>query len=145
MVIVLQRVNFASCTVNDKEVSQIKKGFLLLAGFSKEDNEASCEKLAKKIINLRIFSDENDKMNKNIISVNGSIMVISQFTLASDINSGNRPSFDSCMEPEKAQILFDYFVSILKNYNIDIKRGIFGEYMKIRLENDGPVTFVLKS
>lgn len=145
MIVVIQRVNFASCEVDDKIVSQINKGLLIFVGFSKEDNKSICEKLSKKLLNLRIFEDENGKMNKNIFQVNGSILVISQFTLTANILNGNRPSFDTCMNPKDAKELYDYFINILKDHNINIQQGVFGEYMKINLINDGPVTFVLNS
>jgi len=145
MVVVIQRVKKANCIVNDKIISEIDKGIVLLIGFSKDDEIYKCEKIAKKILNLRIFEDENKKMNKNICAVEGSILAISQFTLTADINNGNRPSFDSCMEPNKAKVLYDYFVNYLKCQNIIVKTGIFGAYMQINISNDGPVTFVLNS
>lgn len=145
MVVVIQRVNFASCEVDSKIVSNINKGLLLFVGFSKEDNKTICEKLSKKLLNLRIFEDENGKMNKSIFQVNGSILVISQFTLTANILNGNRPSFDTCMNPNDAKQLYEYFIKILKEQNLNIQQGVFGEYMKINLLNDGPVTFILDS
>jgi len=145
MVIVLQRVRFASCEVDGKIVSEIGNGFLLLVGIAKEDDFNSSEKMIKKIVNLRIFEDENNKMNKNIFQVNGEILVISQFTLTANTKNGNRPSFDSCMEPQKAKEMFDDFIKKLKQHKINVKEGVFGEHMIINIVNDGPVTFVLDS
>ncbi|MFN3411050.1 MAG: D-aminoacyl-tRNA deacylase [Exilispira sp.] len=143
MVIVIQRVNFASCEVDGKIISKIEKGLVIFIGVSKDDDYKKCEKLVKKIVNLRIFEDENGKMNKNIFNANGSILVISQFTLASDINRGNRPSFDSCMQPDKAKDIYNYFVKLLKEEKINVEEGVFGEHMIINIYNDGPVTFVM--
>lgn len=145
MVIIIQRVNFASCTVNGKIISKIEKGLVIFIGVSKDDDYKKCEKLVKKIVNLRIFEDENGKMNNNIFQVNGSILAISQFTLVSDINRGNRPSFDSCMQPEKAKDIYNYFVKLLKEEKITVEEGIFGEHMIINIYNDGPVTFILEN
>ncbi len=145
MVIVAQRVSHASCEVNGKIISEIDNGLVLLIGFSKTDDYSICEKLSKKLLKLRIFEDENGKMNKNIFDSKGSILAISQFTLTADIKKGNRPSFDTCMQPEKAKELYQYFIKLIENENILIKTGIFGEYMKIKILNDGPVTFILRS
>ncbi|MCR4422150.1 MAG: D-tyrosyl-tRNA(Tyr) deacylase [Spirochaetales bacterium] len=145
MIVVLQRVKFASCEVAGKIVSAIDKGILLLVGISKEDDFDSSEKIIKKIVNLRIFEDENYKMNNNIFQANGEILVISQFTLTANIKNGNRPSFDSCMEPQKAKEIFENFIIKLKQHKINVKEGVFGEHMIINIVNDGPVTFVLDS
>ncbi|HPC38227.1 MAG TPA: D-aminoacyl-tRNA deacylase [Exilispira sp.] len=145
MVIVLQRVKFASCEVEGNLISKIDKGFLLLIGIQKEEDEKSFEKLAKKIVNLRVFEDENGKMNKNIFQVDGEILAISQFTLAADIKNGNRPSFDTCMNPTNAKQIYENFIKILKMQNIKVKEGVFGAHMEINLINDGPVTFVIDS
>lgn len=145
MVIVLQRVKFASCEVEGSIISKIDKGFLLLIGIQKEEDEKSFEKLAKKIVNLRVFEDENGKMNKNIFQVDGEILAISQFTLAADIKNGNRPSFDTCMDPTNAKKIYENFIKILKMQNIKVKEGVFGAHMEINLINDGPVTFVIDS
>ncbi len=144
MIVVLQRVKYSSCEVDGKIISEINCGLLLLVGFAKDDDHNKCEKLAKKILNLRIFEDENGRMNKNILAVNGSILAISQFTLTANIYNGNRPSFDTCLEAEKAKNLYHYFIKYLKSQNIEVKEGVFGAYMKINILNDGPVTFILK-
>ncbi len=145
MVVVLQRVDFASCEVDKKIISKIDKGLVLLIGFDLEDNETIVEKLAKKILNMRVFEDDKGKMNKNIFDIKGSILAISQFTLCANVKNGNRPSFDTCMQPAKANELYEYFIKVLKNQDIIVEKGSFGEHMIINIINNGPVTFILNS
>lgn len=145
MRIVVQRVKEASCSVDSVVVSQIKKGFMLLVGFESDDNEKDIDLLVKKTVGLRIFSDDNGKMNLNINAISGEILAISQFTLYADCKHGNRPSFTSAMEYNKAQILFDEYCYKLMAHNINVKKGLFGADMQISLINDGPVTIILDS
>jgi len=144
MRVLVQRVSYASCTVEKEVVGKIDKGYLLLIGFGLEDDESKCETLAKKIINLRIFNDEEGKMNLDLKQVNGSILAISQFTLYANSKKGNRPSFTEAMKGEKANYLYEYFLSCLKEHDINLEKGIFGADMKIDLCNDGPVTILLE-
>ena len=143
MKIVLQRVKEASVKINGEIYSEINKGFLILIGIEKGDNKEIIERYADKVIKLRIFPDENDKMNLSIKDVNGSILIVSQFTLAGDCKKGTRPSFDKSAPPDEAQKLYEHFISLIKDYNVPVKTGIFGAMMEIGLINDGPVTFIL--
>ena len=129
----------------DKQlVSQINQGFLLFIGVEKGDTQTQADFLAKKIANLRIFEDENNKMNLSIQDVKGEILAVSQFTLAADLSRGNRPGFDSAARPEEAKLLYEYFVAQLQTYNLPVQTGIFQADMKVALTNDGPCTFILE-
>ena len=141
---VLQRVKSASVTIENKLYSKINKGILVLVCIEKEDNEDKLDWMANKIINLRIFEDENEKMNKSLKDINGEIMVVSQFTLAGDCKKGTRPSFDNAKKPDEAKELYEYFVSELEKSELNIKTGVFQAMMDIKLINDGPVTFMLE-
>ena len=145
MKIVLQNVLKASVEVNEQIISEINRGYLLLVSYKEEDNEEICKKMASKISKLRIFMDENGKTNKSIFDVNGSILSISQFTLYADASKGNRPSFTNCMHFEKANELYKLFNNYLRELNLEVKEGMFGEDMKVSLINDGPFTLVLDS
>ncbi len=145
MKIVLQNVLKASVEVNNQIISEISKGYLLLVSFKEGDNEEISKKLALKVSKLRIFMDENGKTNKSIFDVNGSILSISQFTLYADASKGNRPSFTNCMHFEKANELYKLFNDYLRELNLEVKEGMFGEDMKVSLINDGPFTLVLDS
>ena len=145
MRVVVQRVKYSSCIVENKLISSIDKGFMLLIGFKENDTEAEMEKLLKKVIGLRIFEDEFGKMNKSLLDVNGSILAISQFTLYADCKHGNRPSFTEAMKFDKASQYYDLFCERLRELGFDVKKGIFGADMKIELLNDGPVTILLDS
>ena len=144
MKILIQRVSQAKVNVEEKEVASINKGYLALVGIEKDDNKTMAEYLAKKTANLRIFEDENGKMNLSILDVKGQILAVSQFTLAGNTSCGNRPGFDTAERPEIAKPLYEYFVECLKSYGIDVKCGIFQADMKVGLINDGPVTFMLE-
>ncbi len=144
MKVLLQRVSQASVQVEGSEVSSILKGFLLLIGIEKNDTEEMADYLAKKIAHLRIFEDENGKMNLSILDVGGQILAVSQFTLAGDTSRGNRPGFETAAKPQEAKPLYEYFVQALKIYNIDVRCGIFQADMQVSLINDGPVTFMLE-
>ena len=143
MRVVLQRVTSASCTVDGVITGQIDKGYLLLVGFTNGDDESKLDKAVKKIGGLRIFEDENGKMNLNLQTVGGNILSISQFTLYANTNDGNRPSFTEAMNFEKANDMFNIFVEELRQYEINVETGVFGADMKIKFTNDGPVTIIL--
>ena len=144
MKILVQKVIQASVVVNNELISSIDKGLLLFVGIEKNDTKGQADYLAKKISNLRIFTDENDKMNLSIRDVKGEILTVSQFTLAADLSKGNRPGFDTAAHPNDANHLYEYFVEQLKYYNIVVKTGIFQADMKVSLINDGPCTFILQ-
>lgn len=145
MRLVVQRVSNASCKVDGNITGQIDNGYMILVGFNNDDNKEVVEKLANKVAKLRIFDDENGKINKSIFDVGGKILSISQFTLYADCKGGNRPSFSDAMAGEKSIELYKYFNECLRNLNIDVQEGIFGADMKISLLNDGPVTIILDS
>lgn len=140
---VIQRVKNASLKVDGNLISEIGEGFLVFLGVGVEDNQEKAIKLAKKIAGMRIFEDENGKMNLSLADVGGEILLVSQFTLYADCKHGNRPSFVSAMRPEGAREIYENFKTLLESYNIKVKTGIFGTDMKIQLLNDGPVTIIL--
>ncbi len=142
MKIVIQRCKEASVTVENKIVGQIGSGMTLLVCLEKGDDECSIETAIKKLINMRIFTDEQGKMNLNIAQAQGSFLAISQFTLSWDGRKGNRPSFDLSMPPHEADILFTKFCNELNKY-APVERGVFAADMLVKIENDGPVTFSL--
>ncbi|HEV8433771.1 MAG TPA: D-aminoacyl-tRNA deacylase [Thermoanaerobaculia bacterium] len=141
---VIQRVRSASVTVNDQVVSTIGSGMVVLAAVEKGDPEQKMVDAARKIRELRIFSDDAGKMNRDVTDAGGEILAVSQFTLAGSIARGRRPSFDNAEEPERARDLFERFVAELGASGIPVKTGRFREMMIVALENDGPVTFVLE-
>ena len=140
----IQRVKKASVTIDNELYSSISHGILVLLGVEKGDSTDNADKLADKIMKLRIFEDENNKMNKSITDISGEILVVSQFTLAGDCRKGTRPSFDKAEEPHKAEELYKYFTQIIRNNNINTQTGVFGAMMDVGLINDGPVTFMLE-
>lgn len=144
MRIVLQRVNKASVTVDNHIVGEINKGYLIFLGIGHEDTEKDCERLSEKIINLRIFSDDNDKINLALNDVNGELLIISQFTLYADCRKGNRPNFIEAGTPELAERLYNYFVELCVKKVTKVRTGIFGVDMKVELSNDGPFTIILE-
>lgn len=144
MRIIVQRSLNSSVTVEDQIVGKIDHGFVLLIGFSVEDTENDLIELAQKLLKLRIFNDENGKMNRSIMDVNGQILAISQFTLYADTTSGNRPSYIEAMGYEKASVYYDQFCDILGK-SLLVEKGIFGSDMKVSITNDGPVTIILES
>ena len=144
MRVLIQRSKNSKVTINGKVNGSIDKGYVLLVGFTDGDNEKIIEKMIDKIINLRIFEDENEKMNLSIQDVGGQILSISQFTLYANCSEGRRPSFVSAMKPDEATKLYDYFNQELSKL-IHVETGIFGEDMKVEIYNDGPVTIMLDS
>ncbi len=144
MKIVLQRVTHASVTVDGNVTGKINNGYLLLFGVGKNDTKEDCNRLADKIVNLRIFSDENGKINLSLKDVNGSILVVPQFTLYADCRKGNRPNFIQAGSPDYANELFEYFTQYLRNKGQHVETGIFGADMKVELLNDGPFTVILE-
>lgn len=145
MKLVIQRVKHASCTVDNNVVGRCEKGYMILVGMGPDDTKEIVEKMANKVSKLRIFEDENDKMNLSIHDVNGNILSISQFTLYADTSKGNRPSFVGAMKPDLAKELYLYFNECLRNLQLHVEEGIFGADMKIDLLNDGPVTIIMDS
>lgn len=145
MRIVLQRVKHASVTVEGQVTGAIEQGFLLLVGVSHEDTLQDAELLATKIAKLRIFNDQDGKMNLSIDQVGGKILSVSQFTLFADWRKGNRPSFIRAAKPEQAKALWEDFNHLLRKQGLDVQTGIFAADMKVELFNDGPVTLILDS
>lgn len=143
MKVVIQRVSEASVKVDGNIVGEINTGFMLLIGIDENDEKTDADWLVQKILNLRVFSDENDKLNLSIKDINGEILCISQFTLIADYKKGNRPSFIKAAKPDKAIPLFEYFKETLSKSDLRIESGIFGADMKVSLTNDGPVTIII--
>ncbi|MDY3338950.1 D-aminoacyl-tRNA deacylase [Riemerella anatipestifer] len=145
MKVVVQRVSSVSVVVEGEEVSRINKGYLLLVGVEETDEKADADWLVKKIVNLRIFSDDEGKMNLSIKEVDGEVLCVSQFTLMADYKKGNRPSFIAAARPDLAVPMFEYFKSEMAKYDVSVSSGIFGADMKVNLVNDGPVTIIMDS
>lgn len=144
MRVILQRVKNANCVIDGQVYSEINQGYLLLVGFNLTDTEKEINKIAKKINGLRIFSDEEGKLNRNIYDCNGEVLSISQFTLYADTKKGNRPSFTNAMPGDAATKLYDLFNETLRGLGLKIKTGVFGADMQIGLTNDGPVTIIFE-
>lgn len=140
----IQRVKRASVTIDGKLFSSIDSGLLVFLGVQKGDTQENADKLSQKLVNLRIFEDENEKMNLSLKDVNGQMLVVSQFTLCGDCKKGTRPSFDNAELPQKANDLYEYFVSQIKAQGIDTYTGRFGAMMDVELINNGPVTFIVE-
>lgn len=145
MKLILQRVKKATVSVENKVCGECGIGFCILAGMESFDTKVEIQKMAQKIATLRVFADENGKMNKSLLDIGGSILLVSQFTLLADCNTGRRPSFSGAGNPQQASALFDMLVEELKQLNIPVQTGIFGADMLVSIENDGPATFILES
>jgi len=141
----LQRVSSSKVEVNGRVVGQINKGLLVFIGIEKKDNIISSDKMIKKILSYRVFSDLDDKMNLSVGDINGDLLIISQFTLAADTKNGTRAGFSTAMPPTEAENLYNYFLEKTKSMGVIIESGIFGADMKVSLVNDGPVTFLLET
>lgn len=144
MKIVLQRVLRSSVTVNDEVVGKIGRGLMILFGAERGDADSAVDALADKALNLRIFADDQGKMNRSCLDVEGDILVVSQFTLAGDCSRGRRPGFDNAAAPEEAERLYNKFVGRLAESKLKIQEGKFGAHMQVDIVNDGPVTFILE-
>ncbi len=144
MKLVVQRVKKAEVKVDGNIVGKIDKGFLVLIGIKVGDTKEQADYLVKKLCNLRVFSDENDKMNLSIKDVKGKLLIVSQFTLYGDCSQGNRPSFIEAARPEEANPLYEYFCNQCELNDIEVQKGIFGADMKVELINDGPVTIIIE-
>lgn len=145
MRIVIQRVSESSVKVQNEIVGEIGTGLLLLIGIQNDDNETDADWLVQKILNLRIFSDEEGKLNRSVLDIGGDILCISQFTLIADYKKGNRPSFIEAAKPEKAVPLYEYIKAEFAKSGLKVQSGVFGADMKVSLVNDGPVTIVMDS
>ena len=143
MKLVVQRVDNAKVVVDNKTVGKIGKGYMVLLGVGENDTEEEADYLAKKLIGLRIFEDENEKMNLSIKDVNGELLIISQFTLYGDCSHGNRPSFITAMKPDRANELYEYFCEKC-NKEVHVEKGVFGAHMDVSLLNSGPVTIIIE-
>lgn len=144
MKLIIQRVNNAKVEVDNKTVGKINEGFLVLLGVKKGDTKSQVDYLVEKLCNLRVFTDENYKMNLSICDIKGDLLIISQFTIYADCTHGNRPSFIEAEEPKKAEELYEYFKTKCKEKVKHVESGIFGAIMKVSLINDGPVTIILE-
>ena len=140
----IQRVKSASVTIDGLLYSKIGQGLLVFLGVEKGDDKLNAEKLADKLSKLRIFEDENEKMNHSILDIEGEMLIVSQFTLCVDCKKGTRPSFDKSAPPQIANELYEYFISQVKSFNIPVQTGKFGAMMDVELINDGPVTFMVE-
>lgn len=142
---VIQRVTSSKVSVDNKVIGSINKGFNILVGFSTEDTLQELNYIKDKVLNLRVFEDNNNKMNLSVLDVEGEILVISQFTLYGDCRKGRRPNFMNAMSPDKAIDLYNEFIKIMKDSKIKIETGEFGADMKVDIQNDGPVTILIDS
>lgn len=139
----LQRVSRGSVDIEGATAGQIDKGYVIFLGIGESDGESECEYIVEKILNLRVFKDENGKLNKSLIDINGKALIISQFTLYANCKHGRRPSFIEAAKPDKAIPLYEKFVEIFKNTGVEVQTGEFGAQMSVLIENDGPVTIWL--
>ena len=143
MRLVIQRVSEAEVRVGDESVGRIGRGFLVLIGAEKGDDDATAEEAARRVAGLRIFNDENGKMNLDLAAVGGSVLAVSQFTLGADLSRGRRPGFERALGGEEARPLYERFVAALEKLGVPVATGRFGAMMRVSLVNDGPATFVL--
>lgn len=145
MKLVVQRVKNANVSIENNIVGKINQGFVVLLGVSNEDTKENADYLVKKLLNLRVFSDNDDKMNLSIKDIEGEILIVSQFTLYANCKKGNRPSFIEAAKPEHAKPLYEYFINECRKENLNVQTGEFGADMQIELINDGPVTILLEN
>jgi D-tyrosyl-tRNA(Tyr) deacylase len=145
MIALLQRVSHADVHVADKQVAEIQQGLLVLVGVEKQDTEADAERLLKRILGYRVFSDDHDKMNLSLQDIHGGLLLVPQFTLPADTRRGMRPSFTPAAPPAQGEALFEYLVSLARQQHPSTAAGHFGADMQVRLTNDGPVTFWLQT
>ena len=145
MKLVIQRVSRASVRVDDEIVGAIEAGLLVLVGLEHDDGEEQIDKAARRIATLRVFSDDDGRMNRGLDEIGGRVLAVSQFTLAGSIRKGRRPSFDGAMQGEQAEPLFNRFVELLRGHGVDVETGVFGAMMAVELVNDGPVTLLWES
>lgn len=145
MRVLIQRSKKSKVEIDNEIVAKIDYGYVLFVGFTNGDNVDIIDKIVKKILNLRIFEDENKKMNNSLLDVKGQILSVSQFTLYADLKGGNRPSFKNTLTYNEASMLYDYFNNKLKENNIHVETGVFGSDMKVSILNDGPVTIMIDS
>lgn len=145
MKFVIQRVNHASVTVEGEVTGSIGRGYLVLMGVGQQDDREMADKMLQKLVKLRIFSDEEGKINRSITDVGGELLFVSQFTLYADCRKGNRPSFFEAGKPEEANALYEYVVEEARRLGFSVGTGAFGAHMKVELENDGPFTVILDS
>lgn len=141
---VIQRVSNASVTVDEEIIGSIGQGYLILLGVGSDDTKETVDRIVKKLVNLRLFADENDKTNLSVKDISGSVLVVSQFTLYADCKKGNRPSFTNAGSPALAEELYEYFIDTCKKEIAIVEHGSFGAHMKVTLVNDGPFTVILE-
>ena len=144
MKLVIQRVKKANVVIENKIAGEIKQGFMVLVGITHTDTEKNADYLAKKLCKLRVFEDENGKMNLSLKDVKGSLLLISQFTLYANTTEGNRPSFIEAAKPDEANKLYEYFCRKCSEEGIEVQKGVFGAHMEVSLINDGPVTIIIE-
>lgn len=144
MIALIQRVKHAKVEVENEMIGEISQGLLVLLGVEKTDTPALADKLLKKVLNYRVFNDDEGKMNLSLKDINGELLIVSQFTLAADTTKGLRPGFSTAATPPEAKVLYEYFVSTSQQHDLRIQTGEFGADMAVSLLNDGPVTFSLK-
>jgi D-tyrosyl-tRNA(Tyr) deacylase len=145
MIAVVQRVSRAQVVVDEKIVGKCGHGLMVLLGVAAGDDEADARALAQKLVKLRIFTDENDKMNLSVRDIGGEILIVSQFTLLADTSHGNRPSFIGAGSPAHANELYEKFIDLIRAENIPVQSGVFGAHMEVTIINDGPVTIIMNS
>lgn len=145
MRLVLQRVTSGSVTIEGRVHGRVNQGYVALVGFSNTDDESILQPMVNKMLNLRVFEDENGKMNLSLLDIGGGILSISQFTLYANCRHGRRPGFTDALKPEKATLLYDQFNEIIRKQEVHVETGIFGADMKVEIHNDGPVTIIIDS
>jgi len=145
MIALIQRVSEASVSIKGNVVVSIGKGLLVLLGMEKDDSDLEADRIAEKLLHCRIFEDDEGRLNLDVTSINGEVLIVPNFTLAADTKKGNRPGFSTALEPNKAEPLFNYLIQQLERSYPPIKQGVFGANMQVKLVNDGPVTISLKA